>query len=93
MTSTAYQSLLDHLAQCQETSEIDDLFAALLTDKEQQDIANRIRIFDLLEQGVTQREIAEQLGVGIATVSRGAKAMQKHDLSALLTTLRDNNEG
>jgi TrpR family trp operon transcriptional repressor len=88
MTTDTYQSLLTHLAQCNDATEIAALLTALLTDKEQQDIANRIRIFDLLEKGVTQREIAEQLGVGIATVSRGAKARQQHDVSALLATHR-----
>jgi len=62
-----------------------------LTDKEQLEIANRIRIFDALDRGITQREISEKLGVGIATVSRGAKAIQSHDVSALLATLRQDD--
>ena len=88
MTTDPYQSLLTHLTNCTDSEDIDKLLSALLTNKEQHDIANRIRIFDLLEQGVTQREISEQLGVGIATVSRGARAMQSHDVSALLATHR-----
>jgi TrpR family trp operon transcriptional repressor len=90
MSTNPYHSLLTHLANCNDSAAIELLFSALLTDKEQQEIANRIRIFDLLERGVTQREISEQLGVGIATVSRGAKAMQVHDVSALLKTHREN---
>ena len=86
MSTDPYHSLLSHLANCTDSTEIEKLLSALLTDKEQHDIANRIRIFDLLDRGVTQREIAEQLGVGIATVSRGARAMQNHDVSALLAT-------
>ena len=88
MSIDPYDSLLKHLAHCTDSADIDKLLSALLTDKEQHDIANRIRIFDLLERGVTQREISEQLGVGIATVSRGAKAIQSHDVSALLATHR-----
>lgn len=90
MRANPYHSLLEHLASCRDSAAIDELFTALLTDKEQFEIANRIRIFDLLARGVTQREISEQLGVGIATVSRGAKAMQSHDVSALLKTHREN---
>lgn len=90
MNDNAYQSLLTHLANCDNNCDIELALSALLTTKEQHDIANRIRIFDLLAQGVTHREIAEQLGVGIATVSRGAKAMQSHDVSALLTTHRQD---
>lgn len=90
MSANPYHSLLQHLANCPDSADIEALFRALLTEKEQQEIANRIRIFDLLARGVTQREISEQLGVGIATVSRGAKAMQAHDVSALLATHREN---
>lgn len=91
MSTDPYQGLLQHLAACTDRSDIEALLYALLTDKERQDIANRIRIFDLLARGVTQREIAEQLGVGIATVSRGAKAAQSQDVSALLHTLRQTD--
>lgn len=91
MSTDPYRSLLNHLASCADATAIEKLLSALLTDKEQHEIANRIRIFDLLERGVTQRDISEQLGVGIATVSRGAKAMQSHDLSALLGTHRQNS--
>lgn len=93
MSTNPYHSLLKHLANCHDSTDIEVLFRALLTDKEQHEIANRIRIFDLLECGATQRDIAEQLGVGIATVSRGAKAMQSHDVSALLATHRQGSWG
>jgi len=89
MSTDPYHSLLSHLANCTDSTEIEKLLSALLTDKEQHDIANRIRIFDLLDRGITQRDISEQLGVGIATVSRGARAMQSHDVSALLATHRE----
>jgi TrpR family trp operon transcriptional repressor len=89
MSTDPYHSLLNHLANCPDSTDIEKLLSALLTDKEQHDIANRIRIFDLLDRGITQREISDQLGVGIATVSRGAKAMQSHDVSALLATHRN----
>ena len=90
MSTDHYHSLLNHLASCNNSTDIEMLLNALLTDKEQFEIANRIRIFDLLERGVTQRDISEQLGVGIATVSRGAKAMQIHDVNALLATHRQD---
>ena len=89
MSTDPYHSLLSHLANCTDSTEIEKLLSALPTDKEQHDIANRIRIFDLLDRGITQRDISEQLGVGIATVSRGARAMQSHDVSALLATHRE----
>ncbi|MGE6330653.1 Trp family transcriptional regulator [Psychrobacter pacificensis] len=91
MSTDPYHSLLSHLANCTDSAEIEKLLSALLTHKEQHDIANRIRIFDLLDRGITQRDISEQLGVGIATVSRGARAMHSHDVSALLATHRERS--
>ncbi|WP_296405794.1 Trp family transcriptional regulator [Psychrobacter sp.] len=87
-TPDAYHSLLQHLAELSDRQEIQSLLAALLTDKELQDIANRVRIFDLLEQGVTQRVIAQQLGVGIATVSRGAIALKRYEQEAIKELLK-----
>lgn len=75
-TLTAYKSLIEHLTQLSDSDQVEAVLAALLSDKEVQDIDNRVRIFDLLQQGATQRTISQQLGVGIATVSRGAKAFQ-----------------
>lgn len=88
MSHSPYHSLIAHLAKCDDKNDIEALLNALLTEKEQRDIANRILIFDLLDRDVAQRDISEQLSVGIATVSRGAKARQQHDVSALLTTHR-----
>ncbi|MBT3436948.1 MAG: transcriptional regulator [Oceanospirillaceae bacterium] len=48
----------------------------LLTPNEQQELINRLQIFELLSQGLSQRQVAQQLGVGIATVTRGSRALQ-----------------
>nr|WP_269448108.1 Trp family transcriptional regulator [Marinomonas gallaica] len=50
---------------------------ALLTPTEISEMQRRLQIFELLEQGVSQREIAKQLGVGIATVTRGSRALKE----------------
>lgn len=83
----AYVFLVQKLANTQEAKDIQHLLNALLTDKEQHEIANRIKIFALLQQGLPQRAISEQLGVGIATVSRGAKAYQYNEVDTLLPNL------
>ncbi|EPJ43737.1 MAG: anthranilate synthase [Osedax symbiont Rs2] len=48
----------------------------ILTDKEHEDVDKRLQIFQQLETHVPQREVSANLGVGIATVTRGAKAMR-----------------
>lgn len=51
--------LLQMLCQTDDIERLTILLNALLTDKEQNEIANRIQIFALLQQGLPQREIAE----------------------------------
>ena len=56
-----------------------DVLTDFFTEKEFDEMARRLAIVKKLNQGVTQREIAEELGVGIATITRGSKEMQnKH---------------
>lgn len=60
----------------------------LLTPRELEELGMRWQIFTLLEQGVPQREIAKRLGVGIATVTRGARVLSnpKNTIRWLLST-------
>ncbi len=52
-----------------------DFLADILTAGEYEEIARRWQIIKMLEAGMPQREIAEKLGVGVATVTRGAKEL------------------
>ncbi|PIE42310.1 MAG: transcriptional regulator [Gammaproteobacteria bacterium] len=85
----AYHYLLKLLCEAEEKQYLVRLLAALMTDKEQHELTNRLRIFALLQRGLTQREISKKLGVGIATVSRGAKAFQQHQIDELLPNIDD----
>jgi len=58
-------------------SELETFLKAILTPKELEEIPTRLQIVKMLKQGLPQREIAEKLGVGIATVTRGSKELQK----------------
>lgn len=53
-----------------------DFLQAILTPKELAELHSRLEIVRLLKQGLPQREIADQLGVGIATVTRGSRELQ-----------------
>ncbi|PIE82144.1 MAG: transcriptional regulator [Cardiobacteriales bacterium] len=89
MQDASYQKLLDLLCRTNDKEKISALLDALLTDKEKKELINRLKIFSLLEQGVTQREISSTLGVGIATVSRGAKAFQQYRMIDLLADMKN----
>ena len=47
----------------------------LFTPGEIEEFARRWQIVKMLHAGIPQREIAEKLGVGIATITRGARAL------------------
>ena len=73
----AYKAeLIDHLLALETPAAMDAALATLLTPAEYLEISKRLQIFKLLKEGVPHRKIAEQLGVGIATVSRGSRALQ-----------------
>lgn len=83
----SYKTLIQLIEEKPNAVFLEKLFDAILTDKEQLELEKRLQIFALLQQGLPQREISERLEVGIATVSRGAKAYQVHAVNEFLPNL------
>jgi TrpR family trp operon transcriptional repressor len=54
-----------------------DFLQGIFTPQELIEIPTRLEIVKMLKSGVAQHKIAEELGVGIATVTRGSKELQK----------------
>lgn len=52
---------------------LEDLLVGVTTDKERQEIPQRVEIVKRLIKGEPQAKIASDLGVGVATVTRGSK--------------------
>ncbi|MFH0785972.1 MAG: Trp family transcriptional regulator [Pseudomonadota bacterium] len=73
--------LVNHLLARQTPEEMTGALRELLTDSELAEIANRLQIFQMLKKGIPQRRIAGELGVGIATVTRGSKAIKPRQSS------------
>lgn len=69
--------LVNHLLSRNSPEEMERALKDLLTNSELIEVAKRLKIIEMLEQGIPQRQIADKLGVGIATVTRGSKALQK----------------
>ncbi len=76
MNTTHLNELLDHLQGMRERDALEEALRDLLTPAELTEVSNRLQILRMLEAGMPQREIAKQLGVGIATVTRGARALK-----------------
>lgn len=70
------KNLVDLLVEIDDRKLMNDVLKNLLTNDEYNEVATRLEVFKRLINGDTQREIAESLGVGIATVTRGSKELK-----------------
>jgi TrpR family trp operon transcriptional repressor len=75
-TQKPMTTVVDYLLTQTTAEQMSAALEGLLTPYEQQELINRLQIFELLSQGVSQRQVAQKLGVGIATVTRGSRALQ-----------------
>ncbi|MFO0763675.1 MAG: Trp family transcriptional regulator [Candidatus Gracilibacteria bacterium] len=60
-------------------TDLSGVLADLLTPAEITEIADRIRLLKMLQEGKTQRTIAEELAISVTTVSRGNRILQYED--------------
>lgn len=65
------------LLKINEKKELQNFLEGILTAKELEEIPMRLQIVKMLKKGTPQHTIAEELGIGIATVTRGSKEIQK----------------
>lgn len=72
-----FKELVQEFLKIQSEKEMTDFLEGIFTPKELLEIPNRLAIVKMLKKGISQHEIAEKLHVGIATVTRGAKEIQK----------------
>ncbi len=70
------KDLVNHLLAQENSEKMEKALLRLLTSSELVELSNRLKIFHMLEDGVPQRKIADILGVGIATVTRGSNALK-----------------
>lgn len=79
--TTHSKKYLDELAKIllsiKTKGEMQDFLEGILTPQELIELPNRLAIVQMLKIGVSQHKIAEKLHVGIATVTRGSKELQK----------------
>lgn len=58
---------------------LERFFREILTPKEVGDISSRWELVKLLENGVSQREIARRLGLSLCKITRGSRELKKND--------------
>lgn len=68
--------LIDLLLSIKTREEMENFLFGIFTPKELEEIPTRLQIVKMLKKGISQHKVAEELGVGIATVTRGSKELQ-----------------
>ena len=71
MKGTSHKKIAALLSMVETEKEMIALLEDLLTPEELESITKRMELLWLLKKDIPQREIREQLGCGIATVTRG----------------------
>jgi len=69
------------LASVKDSILLEDFLKALLTPQEYNSVASRWALVRLLDQGMTQRKIAETLGLSLCKITRGSREMKKEESS------------
>jgi TrpR family trp operon transcriptional repressor len=69
--------LIETLLRIKSGDSMREFLLGILTPAELVEIPMRLEIVKRLKAGVPQHQIAEELGVGVATVTRGSKELQK----------------
>lgn len=72
-----WQHFVRLLAQSIKDDRFDQFFQLIFTPDERESLATRTQIIEALLQGkLSQRQLKEQLGVGIATITRGSNELK-----------------
>ncbi|KLN64248.1 trp operon repressor [Vibrio sp. VPAP30] len=88
-----WQQILDLIEHSTESQQHQMLLTMLLTPDEREALVARVNIFrELLKGELSQRQISQMLGVGIATITRGSNELksksegEKQQIAFLLET-------
>ena len=77
MSRRDFNGLINTLLELTTREEMADFLHGILTEQELEEIPQRLMIVKMLKQGIPHHEIAKKLHVGVATVTRGSKEIQK----------------
>lgn len=74
--------ITDTLWQIKDKKDLEWVLEDLLTPSEVIAIAERVSLLKLLKQGKSQRDVAEELGISVTTVTRWSRLL-KYDATAI----------
>ncbi len=78
-------NLITELLAVKTSEEMVEFLRGILTPQELEEIPVRLEIVKMLKRGVPQHQIAKELKIGVATVTRGSKEIQKGRFKKIVT--------
>lgn len=76
MNKKQFDELVGMLLSIKTKKEMENFLLGIFTPKELEEMPIRLQIVKMLKKGLPQHKIAEKLGIGVATVTRGSKEIQ-----------------
>lgn len=77
ISTREFNDLVDTLLKIKGRDEMADFLEGIFTPKELIEIPNRLAIVKMLKRGISHHDIAGKMHVGVATVTRGSRELQK----------------
>ncbi len=72
-----------------EPSRMEQFLGEILTEAERHDLALRWKLMEMLESGMSQRDVAASLGISLCKITRGSRVLKKR--GSVCRTLIDQN--
>jgi TrpR family trp operon transcriptional repressor len=79
----SFTAFIDLVHATKDRDLLEDLLLGFTTEKERTELVQRLEIVKRLLRGDPQAQIAKELGVGVATVTRGSKELSQGRFKAL----------
>ncbi len=75
-----WQEVIELIQRSAETGQQETLLTMLLTPDERESVIARVNILcELLKGELSQRQISQMLGVGVATITRGSAELKRQE--------------
>ena len=87
-----FTNFITLVALLQDKNDLEDFLVGITTGKERNELAQRVEIVRQLLDGVPQQQIAKNLGVGVATVTRGSKELSQGRFKYLASKEKTNGK-
>jgi TrpR family trp operon transcriptional repressor len=78
-----FEEFINTITSFEDKKLLSDFFEGILTEQEKEEISLRLQIVKKLIAGEPQAKIAKDLGVGVATVTRGSRELKAGRFKAL----------